>query len=384
MKKTNILIFIAVAIVGGILSYEATDLIKTGSYGGGASMAQAEAVETFGPGAGPSLAPEDVDAVLSGIDQIIKVEDIAKDPRDIPPPIVRNTPAVVEVELEAKEVIAEMADGISFNYWTFNGTVPGPMIRAREGDTVKLTLKNNESSIHPHNIDLHAVTGPGGGAKVTNVEPGESKTVTFKALHPGLYVYHCAHPNAATHMAHGMYGLILVEPQDSLPKVDQEFYMMQGEFYGEGALGEKGLQIFDANDMLNSQPDYIVFNGRVGALDGKINAETGETVRLFVGNGGVNLVSSFHVIGEVFDRVYNEGSLSSEPLKNVQTTIVPAGGANMVEFDLQVPGDYVLVDHALARLDRGAWGVLKVSGASTDESIYQGDDSNHDHNSHSN
>lgn len=297
--------------------------------------------------------------------------DIARDPSDVPPPITRTSPSRVKIELETKEVTAELADGVHFNYWTFNGTVPGPLLRIREGDTVEMTLKNNLSSANSHNIDFHAVTGPGGGAVVTNVAPGESKTLIFKALNPGLFVYHCAYPNVPTHVAHGMYGMILVEPQEGLPKVDKEFYVMQGEVHTAGALGEKGTQAFDRQKMLSEHPEYIVFNGRVGGLNGKMKARVGDTVRLFVGNGGVNLISSFHVIGEIFDAVYPEGSMGGALLRNVQTTIIPAGGAAIAEFALEVPGRYIFVDHALSRLDRGASGVLEVEGAPNKE-IYDG------------
>ena len=297
--------------------------------------------------------------------------DIARDPNDVPPPITRTSPSRVKIDLETKEVTAELADGVQFNYWTFNGTVPGPLLRIREGDTVEMTLKNNLSSGNSHNIDFHAVTGPGGGAVVTNVAPGESKTLIFKALNPGLFVYHCAYPNVPTHVAHGMYGLILVEPKEGLSKVDKEFYVMQGEVHTAGALGEKGMQAFDRQKMLSEHPEYIVFNGRVGGLNGKMKARVGDTVRLFVGNGGVNLISSFHVIGEIFDLVYPEGSMGGAMLKNAQTTIIPAGGAAIVEFGLEIPGRYIFVDHALSRLDRGASGVLEVEGAPNKE-IYDG------------
>ncbi|MBI4155745.1 MAG: nitrite reductase, copper-containing [Candidatus Zambryskibacteria bacterium] len=291
-----------------------------------------------------------------------KVSSIARNPNDVPAPIARTSPKQVKIELETKEVIAEMAPGISFNYWTFNGTVPGPFLRVREGDTVELTLKNHPSSLYHHNIDLHAVIGPGGGAVLTSIAPGESKTMTFKALNPGLYVYHCAHPNVAAHDTHGMYGLILVEPKTGLPKVDREFYVMQGEFYSTGGLGKKGLQIFDAQKMLDGQPQYVVFNGKTKGLVGNMKANVGESVRIFIGNGGVNFISSFHVIGEIFDTVYPEASIGGALFKNVQTTLVPAGGAAITDFKLEVPGRYILVDHALSRLERGAWGVLEVAG----------------------
>lgn len=318
---------------------------------------------TYGPAEGPVLPFQNVVNFFLNFNRFEQVADIARDPNDIPPPITRTEPATVSISIEAKEVIAEVAPGVTMNYWTFDGKVPGPFLRVREGDAVRLTLHNSETSLHHHSIDLHAVTGPGGGAAATIVAPGESKTITFKALHPGLFIYHCAHPNAATHMAHGMYGLILVEPKAGMPKVDKEYYVMQGEFYTTGTLGKQGLQIFDAAKMLDGTPQYVVFNGRTGALTKNLQAHTGETVRMYVGNGGVNLISNFHVIGEVFNRVYREGDLTGAPAQNIQTTLIPAGGAAAVEFDLNVPGNYVLVDHALARMDRGAWGVLHAEGA---------------------
>ncbi|MBI4094076.1 nitrite reductase, copper-containing [Candidatus Kaiserbacteria bacterium] len=326
---------------------------------------------TYGPSIGPVLPLSNVLSFFRNVGNFERVEDIARDPNEIPPPIERTESATVQIALTTKEVNAEMAPGVYVNYWTFDGHVPGPFLRVREGDTVELTLRNDPSSLHHHSIDLHAVTGPGGGAAATMVEPGESKTITFKALRPGLFVYHCAEPNVANHMTHGMYGLILVEPEEGMAKVDKEFYVMQGEFYTSGDLGKKGLQIFDAHKLLDGQPQYITFNGRTKGLVGNMTANVGEKVRMYVGNGGVNLTSNFHVIGEIFDTVYPEAALRDR-IRNVQTTIVPAGGASVVEFDLNYPGNYVLVDHALARLDRGAWGVLQVEGA-VDKSIFDGE-----------
>ncbi len=327
---------------------------------------------TFGPGKGPVLPLGNVMAFLSSFDSFERVESIARDPRDVQTEIKRNAEGIVEIEVTAKEVIGEMAPGVTFNYWTFNGTVPGPFMRVKEGDIVRLTLHNDKTSLHYHSIDLHSVTGPGGGAAATMVAPGESKTITFKALNPGLFIYHCAYPNVANHMAHGMYGLILVEPKNALPAVDKEFYVVQGEFYSSGSLGRKGLQLFDAKAMLDGKPQYVVFNGKTGALTENMTAKVGETVRMYVGNGGVNLVSNFHVIGEIFDRVYREGDLVSPPAQSVQTTLIPAGGATAVDFKVEYPGSYILVDHALSRLDRGAWGVLQVEGEA-DRSVFDGE-----------
>lgn len=335
-------------------------------------------LRTYGPSDGPVISMGNMLKFFFSSGKMERVQSIAYDPSNVSPPIERKEPAIVEINMTTKEVIAEMAPGIKFNYWTFDGTVPGPFLRVRKGDTVKLTLTNEPTSLHHHSIDLHAVTGPGGGGAVTTVAPGESKMLTFKALNEGLFVYHCAHPNAATHMAHGMYGLILVEPEEGLPKVDKEFYVMQGEFYSAGSLGNKGVQVFDAEKMLNGHPEYIVWNGKVGGAVGNMEAKVGERVRIFVGNGGVNLISSFHAIGEIFDIVYPEGAIGSDPHKNIQTTLVPAGGSAIVEFNLEVPGKNILVDHALSRLDRGAWGVLEVSGEH-DPSIYDGVRGGEDH-----
>jgi nitrite reductase (NO-forming) len=329
-------------------------------------------LRSFGPGEGPVLPFENVFHFFQKFNGFERVSDISRDPTDVPKTVAYAEDGVVEVSLTTKEVIAEMADGTTFNYWTFDGTVPGPFIRVQEGDTIRLTIHNDETSLHPHNVDFHAVTGPGGGGAATIVAPGESKTFTFKALNAGLFIYHCAFGNPGLHMTHGMYGLILVEPKGGLPPVDEEFYVVQGEFYSAGGLGRKGLQLFDTEAYLDGKPQYIVFNGRTGALMDNMTANVGDTVRIYVGNGGVNLVSSFHVIGEIFDRVYREGDLVSPPAQNLQTTLIPAGGAVMVEFKVDYPGKYILVDHALSRVDRGAWGLLHVEGEA-DPSIYDGE-----------
>lgn len=332
-------------------------------------------IVTYGPAEGPTLPLRNVLQFFQNLDKFERVADIARDPNDVPAATGKDTKTEVHIELTAKEVLSEMAPGVILNYWTFNGTIPGPMLRVREGDTVILTLHNDASNLHMHSIDLHAVTGPGGGASVTDVMPGQSKTFLFKALQPGLYVYHCAHPDVANHMAHGMYGLILVEPKEGLPKVDKELYVMQGEFYTAGPRGRKGLQVVDAGKMLEGTPEYVVFNGRVGAVSkDKISIKQGEKVRIFFGNGGVNLISSLHLIGEIFDTVYPEAQIGGSLFSNVQTTTVPAGGAVIAEFTADVPGTYVLVDHALARMDKGAWGTLSITGEQRPD-IFLGDSS---------
>jgi nitrite reductase (NO-forming) len=285
----------------------------------------------------------------------------------VPPPITRRSPQVVRVDLVTEEKEGVLMEGISedtrYIFWTFNGHVPGPFIRARVGDTLEVHLKNPKTSSMDHNIDLHAISGPGGGAAITLARPGEEKVARFKLLYPGLYTYHCAAPPVTEHIANGMYGLILVEPEKGLPRVDKEFYVMQGEFYTKGAFGDEGVQSFDAEKASSEKPTYIVFNGRVRSLqdDGTLQANVGDRVRIFFGDGGPNLPSSFHVIGAIFDKVYREGSLEN-PERHIQTTLVPPGAASAMEFQVDVPGDYTLVDHAIFRLEKGAMGTLHVSG----------------------
>lgn len=296
-------------------------------------------------------------------------------PADIPTPIGNRRPTHVRVDLTAEEVTAQLADGTTYTYFTFNGTVPGPMIRVMAGDTIELHLKNETSSVFPHSIDLHAVTGPGGGAVFTQTNPGSETMFTFKALNPGLYVYHCATPSVAHHMASGMYGLILVEPEGGLPPVDREFYVMQGEIYTGQPFGTQGQLTFNYDKMLDEDAEYFIFNGAAGALtmdDYALRANVGDTVRIFFGVGGPNATSSFHVIGEIFDRVYQQASLTSEPATDVQTTTVAPGGATMVEFTLDVPGRYILVDHALSRMERGLAGYLYAEGADNPQ-VFQGE-----------
>jgi nitrite reductase (NO-forming) len=299
--------------------------------------------------------------------------DIVRDPTDLPAKLPIREPQTVRIDLEAVEIEGQLADGTTYKYWTFNGQVPGPFYRVRVGDTIEVHMKNLTNSTMAHSVDFHAVTGPGGGATMTQTAPGEETMFTAKALNPGLYVYHCATPMVAQHIANGMYGLILVEPEEGLPPVDREFYVMQGELYTKEAFGSTGLLTEDTEALLDENPEYLVFNGAADGLTAKkpLQARVGETVRIFFGVGGPNFTSSFHVIGEIFDRVYDQASLTSPALTNVQTTLVPPGGATMVEFAIEVPGRYILVDHALARLQRGLAGFLIAEGPENPE-IFNG------------
>jgi nitrite reductase (NO-forming) len=305
--------------------------------------------------------------------QTVVEADISREPTDVPPPIGKRDPQTVRVDLLSVELEGRLAEGTTFGYWTFNGKVPGPFIRVRVGDTVDVHLKNSADSSMIHSVDFHAATGPGGGAAALQVDPGQEKSMTWKALVPGLYVYHCATPMVAEHIANGMYGLILVEPEGGMAPVDREFYVMQGEIYSDMPYGQRGSAEFSVEKLLNEHPEYFVFNGSVGALSRlhPLQAKVGETVRIFFGVGGPNYTSSFHVIGEIFDKVYSFGGLQAPPLEGVQTVSVAPGGAVITEFKTHVPGNYTLVDHALARVERGLSGILSVEGPPNPE-IYNG------------
>jgi nitrite reductase (NO-forming) len=328
---------------------------------GGSTGDGGDAAETGGSARGDFGPPqgEPVKAVLTA-------------PPEVPPATGRSAPAKVVVELEVIEKEMPISEGVTYTFWTFGGTVPGSFIRVRQGDTVEFHLLNAPDSKMPHNIDLHGVTGPGGGAASSFTAPGHRSRFTFKALNAGLYVYHCATAPVGMHVANGMYGLILVEPPEGLSPVDREYYVMQGDFYTVGKYREKGHQPFDMQKAIEENATYVLFNGSEGALlgDNALTAKVGETVRLYVGNGGPNLVSSFHVIGEIFDRVHFEGGSNFQ--QNVQTTLVPAGGSAITEFTLDVPGSFVLVDHSIFRaFNKGALGILKVAG-DENQAIYTG------------
>lgn len=300
--------------------------------------------------------------------------DVVRDPSDLPGPIAARPARVVRVDLETVEIRGQLADKTTYDFWTFNAKVPGPMVRVRVGDTVEVHVKNPQDSVMTHSVDFHGAIGPGGGAEFTQAEPGQEKIVTFKALVPGLYVYHCATPSVPHHITNGMYGMILVEPEGGLPQVDREFYVMQGELYTTQPFGTQGDLEMDYQKLISERPEYFLFNGAVGALTRShpLRANIGETVRIFFGVGGPNATSSFHVIGEIFDHVYQGASFGAPPLTGVQTVSVPPGGATVVDFKILRGGRYILVDHALSRVERGLVGFLIVDGPEHDDIMHQG------------
>lgn len=299
----------------------------------------------------------------------------------VPPRITRDYPVLLQVPLTAMTKVCQLTGQHKYERWTFNGSVPGPFIRARAGDVVEIALTNLDETGNPHNIDNHAFTGPGGGAALTTAEENETKIARFKLLNPGLYVYHCAAALVPVHIANGMFGLMYVQPEDGdLPAVDREYYVMQSEVYHEPPEtlenGRRSSVVeFSYPNALREEPDVIVFNGSESALtrDQPLKANVGETVRIYFGNAGPNLTSSFHVIGSNFRRLYRDGGVVDAPANFISTAVVPPGGATIADLKMEVPGTYTLVDHAIFRLDKGAVGYLNIAGKPRPD-IYQSRD----------
>jgi copper-containing nitrite reductase/plastocyanin len=272
----------------------------------------------------------------------------------------------VKVTLTSKELVGALdpASGTTYRYWTFNGKVPAPFIRARVGDTIEVTLQNDKGSQMVHSLDFHAAIGPGGGADLTQVPPGQSKTLTFQVNTPGLFVYHCGSPMIAQHIANGMYGLILVEPLGGMTHVDREYYMMQGEIYTTAPKGKAGLQQFSVENLMQENAQYYIFNGAVDSVvrEYPLHANEGDTVRIYFGNAGPNATSSLHMVGEIFTRNYALGSLTSPPLTGIQTTSIPPGAATIVELNASMPGQFTMMDHAMSRMEKGDMAILQVKG----------------------
>lgn len=330
-----------------------------------------ESLEAFGPG----MSPFHMDGFYEDLDEgsLVAVDDIRRPPEAVPDRIERNSSRTVNVTLVAREVKAHLTENSSYYYWTYNSTVPGPTLRVREGDTVRLTLVNHAGSTHNHSIDLHAVTGPGGGAGVMgDVPPGQEKSIEFKASKEGFYSYHCATPTVATHVSNGMYGGIIVEPEEGMSEADEEYTVAQGEIYTKNSIGSEGFQAFSPEKMMNEDPTYYTMNGRPGGLTGehRLEASVNDSVRIFYLNMGNSKTSSFHVIGEIFDRVY-PGTLERPSERNIGTYSVANAQGSVFEFRTEMPGSYTLVDHALARTERGAWGIMEVNGTRQGEKLVE-------------
>jgi nitrite reductase (NO-forming) len=296
-------------------------------------------------------------------------ESVAADPTELPDPIDRDSPETVEIELEIQEVVSEIDEGKTFKFLTYNGQIPGPMVRVRQGDTVKFNMVNPPESDMSHNVDFHAVYGTGGGSVATTASPGEANGMEFTVEYPGAYIYHCAVPRLDYHISAGMFGMIVVEPEEGLPPVDRELYFGQHEVYTKGGDGH---QEFDREAMKAEDPNYVLFNGEAYAYaadkHGPLAVDRGDTVRVFLVDGGPNLSSNFHPIGNVWARAYRDGGLPESDVEgaaehNVQTMKVPPGSCMIGEMETPVPERIHLVDHALSRVrHKGTLADIDVRG----------------------
>lgn len=311
-----------------------------------------DTVDTAAAAAGPLLHPVRVSA----------------DPTKLPPPLKHRAPITHKVELICKEIIGEIDHGNYFLYLTFNGQVPAPMIRVRQGDTIDLTINNPLGTMHAHSVDFHAVYGTGGGSSATTVGPGQKKRLKFKTLYPGAFIYHCAVANLDYHISSGMFGMIVVEPPEGLPKVDHEFYFGQNEIYVKNQQTPKNKPLqFDYNAMTAENPRYVVLNGESHAITdqnyGAVKVKKGENARIFFVNGGPNLMSSFHPIGNIWTKVWREGAVLNHPERYVQTVGVSPGSCAVLEMEFPVPETIKLVDHALSRVvHKGLLALIEVEG----------------------
>lgn len=277
--------------------------------------------------------------------------------------IERTSPHAVQIQMTAQITDIEIAPGEKYKAWTFNGQAPGPVIAVNQGDTIHFTLKNMDPAM-PHSMDMHAVhTAP--SKNFADVMPDKSGSFTYKADNPGVFMYHCGTQPVLEHIANGMHGMIIVKPAGGYPtdsKVDREYVIIQNEWY----------KYNDMNEMTNGEPKYVVFsakafkegqentNGTVGALvDHPLQAETGDRIRFYVLNAGPNEVSSFHVVGSLFDDVYVDGNPGNH-MSGMQTVLLPASGAAVVEFTVKEAGSYSFLTHQFNDAAKGAVGKIEV------------------------
>ena len=271
------------------------------------------------------------------------------------PPILGGD--VVKVHMTLKDMVVEIAPGVRYNTWAFDGHgAPGPVVHVREGQTVEMTLTNGGAI--PHSIDFHAARiAP--NVAFRDVAPGKSFTFRFRANDPGVFMYHCGTKPVLAHIANGMYGAIVVEPKAGLPKVDNEYVLVASEWYlsGDGIEEPASLNMDKARAMM---PDWTTFNGYANQyVNHPLTADPGETTRFWVVAAGPTLDTNFHVVGTILDRAWVNQDMT-RPQKGVQTVLVPAGGGAVFDVKVDDPGLYPFVSHAFAHVDLGQVGLLKV------------------------
>ncbi len=249
----------------------------------------------------------------------------------------------------------QVAPGVVYEAWTFDSIIPGPTIRLAVGDTIDFTLVN--AATIPHSMDFHAAELAPDRA-YRNVMPRDSIQFRFVPRVPGAFMYHCGTAPVATHIANGMYGALIVDPRTARPPA-QEFVLVQSEFYMGAPSGADSLRSLNWDKVLNAFPDYVVFNGVASRYaTHPIPVDVAKPIRLFVVNAGPNRISSFHVVGAIFDRVFADGF--GRPFEGMQTWNVPVGGGAVFELRLAETGLYPFVTHAFADATKGAVGVFRA------------------------
>ena len=263
---------------------------------------------------------------------------------------------VVNVTLTVKELMVSIAPNVAYHAWTFNGTVPGPVIRVRQGQTINFTLVNDGTM--PHSIDFHAAQTPW-DVNYQPVPQGKSFSFTWKANYPGVFMYHCGTPPAMYHMANGMYGAIIVDPANGWAPAAQEYVLVQSEFYTKQT--PDGTYIIDGNKLMAGQPDYGTFNGYADQYkSAPLTAKAGQKIRLFIVNAGPSRFSAFHVIGAIFSDVYPDGNPANHTVGD-QTLTIPPGGGVVAELTIPEAGKYPFVTHSFMDASIGATGVISVT-----------------------
>ena len=270
------------------------------------------------------------------------------------PPLGAGTEHHYTIRL--KDEVLDIAPGVRYQGWTFEGSSPGPVIHVRQGDWVDVTLVNGGAI--PHSIDFHAaLTAP--NVSFASVPAGGSLHFRFRADTPGAFMYHCGTPPVLAHIANGMYGAIVVDPEEGLPPVAKSFVLVSGEWYLQGD-GKAQPATLDFEKARTMQPDYVTFNGYANQYkDNPLTASPGDTVRFYVVDAGPSLNTDFHVVGAILDRVYLDGT-TTDVLHGVQTQLVPAGGGMVFDVKFRDRGIFPFVSHAFAAVDMGELGLVNV------------------------
>ena len=265
-----------------------------------------------------------------------------------------------DIDLVIEEKLMTVAPGFVQAVWTFGGTVPGPVIRVKVGDTIRIHLINPATSKLPHSVDFHS-SQVAWNDEMTSIDPGEEKVYEWKAEYAGVWMYHCGTTPALHHIANGMFGMVIVEPAEGLPEVDHEFALVQSEWY----LGPQGEPVSLAKASVGAPaPDFVVFNGVANQyLENPLPVDTGARVRVFVLDAGPSIDSSFHIVGTIFDTVIREGvALARGNAGNWGSQAMdlsPAQGG-IVEFTTAEDGLYPIVTHAFNFVGRGALGLVQA------------------------